>query len=382
MWIMSSPSIDPPGSKVDDAAVRQDSRLALPAAQETILTWLRDLLGTVAPRDPRNRRLGERRYRLELLVELCDNETFLMAASWLGSEAVRSVKTKQDYADDLRYWANCVRELTGAERLSWTSVTPEVVETWTKIQKANDANPRTMNRRMSSWSSFVKYVSWKKKDLSIVTPVSRYDRPYVDPLDESTATPILEKTELKTVIEVTETPEEALTITLIYTLAGRVTESCTALREHLSSGLLDGEAQHWIKLVRKRGKKPNWPVPQELWDLIQLVISRHPDGMTVLVTPDGSPMDRHAVDRLLTRLGKKAGVLKGRDLTPHVLRASRLTHLHDDDAKLQDIRDYASHASSDTTLRYLLQRDASKTRSKLARESLDVYADLMDRFTS
>lgn len=368
-----------------EPTLRPNAALTLPGPEETVLTWLRDLLGTVAPRDPRTRRLGERRYRLELLVELLDHETFLLATSWLGSEAVRSTKSKQDYADDLRYWANCLRELTGQDqvRLSWTSITPEVIEIWTKIQKANNAKPRTMNRRMSSWSSFIAFVAWKKKDPSLVTPVSRYDRPYVDPHDEETATPILEKEELRNVIRTTTTPEEALVVILIYTLAGRVTESCTALREHLfSTPADDGEIQHWIKLIRKRGKKPNWPLPPSLWELIQLVASRNPSAPTVLVHNSGQPMDRHAVDTLLTRLGRTAGVLQGRALTPHILRASRLTHMHDDGKPLQDIRDYANHASSDTTLRYILQRDASRKRTSLAAEAVDVYADLTRRFVS
>lgn len=366
-----------------EPAVRtHDSTIALPGVEETVLDWLRDLLGTVAPRDPRTRRLGPRRYRLELLTELLDRETFLMAVSWLGSEAVRSTNSKRDYADDLRYWANVVRELTGEVPLSWTSVTPEVVELWTKVQKANGANPRTMNRRMSCWSSFMKYVSWRKKDPSIVTPVSKYDRPYVDPNDEDSATPILEKEELQEVIKAAETPEEALAVILIYTLAGRVTESCTALRSHLFTTPSPEGPQRWIKLVRKRGKKPNWPVPQELWDLAQTVFARFPRAATVLVDNDGVAMDRHAIDRLLTRLGKKAGVLSGRDLTPHALRAARLVHLYDEGKDLKDIRDYANHSSSDTTLRYLVRRDASKKRAELANDAVGVYADLARKFTA
>ncbi|MFE0472546.1 tyrosine-type recombinase/integrase [Streptomyces sp. NPDC058947] len=362
------------------APTSQTRQLVHGSAEETVLTWLRDTLGTVAPRDPRTRRLGERRYRLELLAELCDQETFSLAASWLGSEAVRSVKSKQDYADDLRYWANCVRELTKQERLSWASVTPELIEVWTKIQRANGVKPRTMNRRMSSWSSFIQFVAWKRKDRNIVTPVSRYDRPYVDPHDEDTATPILEKRELHLIIEAAETAEEVLAVVLVYTLAGRATECCTALRTHLFSTPTDDGVQHWIKLVRKRGKKPDWPLPQKLWDLIQLVAARHPNSLTVLVDSEGRPMDRHAIDRLLTRLGRKAGVLPGRELTPHVLRASRLTHMHDEGKRLQVIRDYADHASSDTTLRYILRREASKNRAELAEEAVDVYANLTVRF--
>lgn len=60
------------------------AELARPGSAEEALYWLRDTLGTVAPRDPRTRRLGKRRYRLELLAEPCDRDTFLLVTSWLA----------------------------------------------------------------------------------------------------------------------------------------------------------------------------------------------------------------------------------------------------------------------------------------------------------
>lgn len=44
------------------------------AIERSELYWLRDTLGTVAPRDPRTRRLGPRRYRLDLLAECLDRD--------------------------------------------------------------------------------------------------------------------------------------------------------------------------------------------------------------------------------------------------------------------------------------------------------------------
>lgn len=71
---------------------RPRAELERPGMAEEALFWLRDTLGTVAPRDPVSRRLGPRRYRLELLAEQCDRDTFMMVTSWLGSEAVPATK--------------------------------------------------------------------------------------------------------------------------------------------------------------------------------------------------------------------------------------------------------------------------------------------------
>jgi hypothetical protein len=93
---------------------------------------LRDALGQVAPRDPYTRRLGTRRWRLELLAEDCDQETFRLVTSWLGSEAVPAVTSKRAYSDDVRLWAQVARELGGHERFFVGAITPGMVETWTK----------------------------------------------------------------------------------------------------------------------------------------------------------------------------------------------------------------------------------------------------------
>ncbi|MEU5718558.1 tyrosine-type recombinase/integrase [Streptomyces sp. NPDC020403] len=108
----------------------------------------------------------------------------------------------------------------------------------------------------------------------------------------------------------------------------------------------------------------------------------------------GRRLDRHDVDRLLTRLGREAKVLtcpsaqedghryaacrRCRDLTPHVLRASRLTHMHDEGVRLEDIQEYADHADPSTTLAYIRRRNASQRRGALAAAGMRVFTPLLD----
>lgn len=356
-------------------AARQRAELTRPGMADEALFWLRDALGTVAPRDPVNRRLGERRYRLELLAECLDRDTFLIATSWLGSEAVPAVKSKQAYADDLRLWAAVARELGGHERFFVGCITPGIVETWTKTQKAAGRAPRTINRRLSVLTALAQYAKWKTKDESITSPVTKHDRPRVDPRDETTATPILEVPEFQAVVDAAATPREALVPVLLYTLAGRVTESCTAGLHDLK----EANGERTLDLRRKGGKGRVWPLPPRLCDLIDVATTGRTSGLLLLDEKD-QPMDRHAVDRLLNRLGRIAGVLPGRDLTPHVLRASKLTHMHDEGAPLKEIQEYADHAAVETTLRYIRRRQSSALRAKHAAAAVAVYDHLVDRF--
>ncbi|WP_328545440.1 tyrosine-type recombinase/integrase [Streptomyces europaeiscabiei] len=353
---------------------RPTAELDRPGAAQDALFWLRDVLGTVAPRDPVNRRLGERRHRLELLAECLDRDTFLLVTSWLGSEAVPAVKSKQAYADDLRLWAAVARELGGHERLFVGAITPGIIETWTKTQKAAGRAPRTINRRLSVLTALTEYAAWKTKQ-PIASPVTKHDRPKVDPRDETTATPILEVPEFQAVVNAAATAREALVPVLLYTLAGRVSEAVTAQLHHLK----EAGGQRTLDLRRKGGKGRVWPLPERLCSLIDVAIEGRTGGPLLLDDHD-RPMDRHAIDRLLTRLGRHAGVLPGRDLTPHVLRASKLTHMHDANVHPDEIQKYADHAAIETTLRYIRRRDDAALKARHAASAVAVYDHLVDRF--
>ncbi|MFB7592418.1 tyrosine-type recombinase/integrase [Streptomyces sp. NPDC056169] len=356
---------------------RPRAELAAPGSAEEAFYWLRDTLGTVAPRDPRTRRLGPRRDRLELLAECLDRDTFLLVSSWLGSEAVPAVTSKRAYADDLRLWAGVARELGGHERLFVGAITPGIIETWTKTQKAQNKAGRTINRRLSVLTALSEYARWKTKDESVVSPVTKHDRIKVDPRDETTATPILEVAELQAVINAADTPQQALVPVLIYTLAGRVTECCTAELHELKT--LNGERV--LDMRRKGGKGRVFPLPARLGDLID-VATQGRDSGPLLLNDEGQPMDRHAVDRLLTRLGRLAGVSPDRNLTPHVLRASKLTHMHDAKTPVEEIQEFADHAAISTTLGYIRRRDGGALKAKHAAAAVAVYDHLVDRFIS
>jgi integrase len=337
------------------------------------LTWLRDTLGLVAPRDPRTRRLGPRRYRLELLAEMCDRDTFLIVVSWLGSNAVPADASKRHYADDIRLWSNVARELGGHERFFIGAITPGMIETWTAVQKARNKAPRTINRRLASLSALTQYAAWKTRE-AVPNPVTKFDRMKIDVYDTTTATPILEVDEFQAVLDQAATPQEMWVPALIYTLAGRVSECCAAQLHDIKR---EGD-QRKLDLRRKGGKGRVFTLPPKLCHLMDLAIAGRTSGPLFL--EDGQPMDRHRVDYLLNRLGKQAGVLPGRDLTPHVLRASKLTHMHDEGVPLDEIKEYADHAVVETTLRYIRRRGGEALKAKHAAAAVKVYDHLVDRF--
>jgi integrase len=345
-------------------------------AAEGVLDWLRTTLGTVAPRDPQTRRLGDRRHRLDLLAELCERQTFIIVCSWLASDSVPSEKSKQDYADVVRHWATVARELGGHDRFRFDCITPGVIKTWKLIQLSQGKSGRTINQRLSILNALLRFTELET-ETHIVSPVSRHSKVKVDHADETTATPALEVSEFKSVVAATTDVREAFAVVLLYTLAGRVSECCRARAENLKE--VFGSDGRLLDLKRKGGKGRIWPIPPKLAELADVALAGRTSG-PLLAGPHGEALDRHAVARMLARLGAKAGVLDGRTLTPHVMRATKLTHMYDDGVPLEEIQEYADHARIETTLRYIRRRGAGKRREQHAQASVSVYGSLITHF--
>ncbi|MEU1078509.1 tyrosine-type recombinase/integrase [Streptomyces sp. NPDC005878] len=347
---------------------------AVDQSVEQHLLHLRDLLGQVAPRDPHTRRLGPRRWRLEILAELCTTETFRHVVSWLSSTLIASTGSKRDYADDIRHWAVFLQEEEGIAPFALEDVTPPMVRAYREREERRKSAPRTIKRRMDSLSSLFTFTGWAT-DRPILNPVTKFDKPRVDPNDLTTATPVLEVDELQALLDQAGSARQMFAAALIYTLAGRVSECCTAGLHQIRH---EGD-QRKLDLRRKGGKGRVFTLPPRLCALMDQAVGDRTTGLLLLDDRD-QPMDRHAVDRLLNRLGQAAGVLPGREVTPHVLRASKLTHMHDEGVPLEEIQRYADHAHVQTTLRYIRQRDDEALKAKHAAAAVAVYDHLLDRF--
>jgi site-specific recombinase XerD len=343
---------------------------------EQHLMRLRDVLGQVSPRDPCTRRLGPRRWRLELLAELCAPETFRHVVSWLSSTLVASPGSKRDYADDIRHWAVYLQQEEGVGYFALEDVTPLAVRAYRQHEEDRRSAPRTIRRRMDALSSLFNYTAWAT-GLPLVNPVTKFDKPRIDPNDSTTATPVLEVAEFQALLQQAATPQQMLVPALIYTVAGRVSECCAAGLHNVQ----EEGGQRRLDLRRKGGKGRVFTLPPRLCELFDLAVAGRTAG-PVLLDDDGQAMDRHAVDRLLTRLGRTAGVLPGREVTPHVLRASKLTHMHDQGVPLEEIQQFADHSQIQTTLRYIRMRDDKALKAKHAAAAVAVYDHLVDKFTA
>lgn len=347
-------------------------------------------------------RTGKRRVyrpRLDLLAEALEPVTFQVVLGWLSSARRTSVATRRGYCDDLlAIWAPLAREL-GHDRFFVGCLTTAHLQMWrarVTTRTTHPLTPRTVARYVKTLSSLHAYAAGVL-DPPPPNPVTEDVRPVIDEEDPSTATPILEEAEVAAVIAAANPPAgpsdrppaaggpemlDLVLVTLLYVLAGRVSEICEADVKDLHA-----IGDRTILRVRRKGDEVrDLEIPPRLARLLRAYLGRRTTG-PLLLDAAGRRLDRHDADRISTRLGRAAGVLGGDDLTPHVWRASRITHLLDAleqeggeervRAGLHHVMIYANHKDPKTTLRYWIRRSKAAKNAELARAGEEILADLL-----
>jgi site-specific recombinase XerD len=364
--------------------------LALPGSDlfEEVRRKLVDDLGLVQV----DRRGQERIYRprAELLAEAVTPETFVMVMDWLSSTRRGSLQTKRNYVDDIRrVWGAYAQEL-GHERFTLGCFTPDHIRAWRLRMEGRGAPSTTISRYLNALSSLHTYAA-EKIDLPR-NPVTQDDRPKVDKGNTSRSTPVLEVEEIQAVAAAAENEFDALVVLLLYTLAGRVTEMVAAdVDKRIERG-----RRSYLDVTRKEHKERILPLPVTVAELLDAHTAGRTEG-PLLLDGDGRRLDRHDVARLLTRLGRKARVLTCgqvdgperhafakckvcRKLTPHVLRASRITHMLDAHVDLAEVQAFADHDNPATTVGYWNRRNKGQRNAAHVDAAESLFSGFMDRF--
>lgn len=337
------------------------------------------------------RRGQERIYRprAELLAEAVTPETFVWIMDWLTSVRRSSLQTKRNYVDDIRrVWGAYAQEI-GHERFYLGCFTADHIRAWRLRMEGRGAPPTTISRYLNALSSLHTYAA-EKIDLPR-NPVTQDDRPKVDKGNTSRSTPVLEVEEIQAVAHAAENEFDALVVLLLYTLAGRVTEMVAAdVTDRIERG-----RRSYLDVTRKEHKERILPLPVTVAELLDAHTAGRTEG-PLLLDADGRRLDRHDVARLLTRLGRKARVLTCpavgqsghafsrckacRRLTPHVLRASRITHMLDAGEPLAEVQAFADHDNPATTVGYWNRRKKGERNAAHVDAAEALFSGIANRF--
>ncbi|MDW6058205.1 tyrosine-type recombinase/integrase [Streptomyces sp. FXJ1.4098] len=358
-----------------DASITQQAgqSIALPGSDLFDRVWkkLTDDLGVVQVA----RHGQERIYkpRAELLAEAVTPETFVMILDWLTSTRRGAITTKRTYVDDIRrVWATYAQEI-GHERFFLGCFTADQIRTWRLDKEGEGVARTTIARYLNSLSSLHAYAA-EKIDLP-KNPVTQDDRPKVDKGNTSTSTPVLEVEEVQAVAAQAQSELDLLVVSLLYALAGRVTEMCAAdVTDRIERG-----RRSYLDVTRKEHKERILPLPLSVAELLDAHTAGRTEG-PLLLDSEGQRLDRHDVARMLARMGRHAGVLPGRKLTPHVMRASRITHMLDEGVPLAKVQAFADHDNPATTVGYWNRRNKGQRNAAHVDAAEAVFASVVPKF--
>ena len=269
----------------------------------------------------------------EIKVRTIDDE----AASWLLTK--RSDNTRKAYARDLDNFDKFVSQL-GVELLG---ATPDHVNAWARLQTDEGVTASTVNRRLSSVSSFFAKLVMEGKRESNPADAQRVARENRSPGKSAAA---LNTYEMKALISaaISAGDRDAVLVQLLAHTGMRVSELCAA-----DVGDVRRENGHCVLFITGKGNKTRKvAIPPSV--CAQLDEDERLADEALVQDNYGARLNRHQVTRILARLQRAADI--STKVTPHVLRATMITEALDDGVELWVVQDAAGHSDSRTTRGY------------------------------
>jgi site-specific recombinase XerD len=246
--------------------------------------------------------------------------------------------TRVSYTTDLRLFA----EWCSNQRVRLLDVKRANLELFARHLEARGRMASTVARRLSTLASFYRYCH--VEGLLRRNPAANVRRPKVD---HESRTLGLDRNELGALLVQAGlgTPRDHALVTLLALNGLRISEALNA--DVADLGVDRGHRT--VRIVRKGGKHVTIPLAPRTATALDLSIGGRAGG-PIFVGATGQRLTRHAADRTVKRLARRAGIAKR--ISPHSLRHSFITAALDAGVPLRDVQEAASHADPRTTMRY------------------------------
>jgi integrase/recombinase XerC len=264
--------------------------------------------------------------------------------NYLRFEKRYSRHTLISYENDLEQFLDFL--VTHFDSPSLQDISATVVRTWLARLKEDNLTAKSINRKISTLKSFFKFLI--REGLIETTPMSIINAPKI-----SKRLPVyVEEKDLQTLFEYVEFPDnwngrtEKLILQLFYNTGMRVSELI-----NLKQDQLDISYSH-IKVLGKGNKERIIPVNKELVKVLVNYINSRPAGDTkhIFVNEKGKPLYARQIYNLVQK--NLALVTTVKKKSPHVLRHSFATHLTNNGADLNAVKELLGHSSLAATQVY------------------------------
>ena len=275
--------------------------------------------------------------------ELPQLEPFL---NYLRFEKRYSVHTITSYNSDLVFFFEF--NLHAFETQNIKEITPVMIRSWLASMKEKGDSARSINRRISTLKSFFRFLLRQK--LIEVSPMATITSPKI----KKRLPVFVEQKDLNTLFQHVEFPEGwegILHRTMLVFFYG------TGMRLSELIGLKDHQvdiARNQIKILGKGNKERIVPFGPGMMEQTELYRKSRPSGkgenQTFFINEKGRSLSARAVQltikkylSLTTTIDKKS---------PHVLRHSFATHLMNNGAELNAVKELLGHSSLAATQVY------------------------------
>ncbi len=266
---------------------------------------------------------------------------------YLRYEKRFSPHTVAAYKNDLDQFVQFVTGLDGDFNL--LAVSRNQLRSWVIELMENNRSPRTVGRKISTIKSFFKYLM-KEQVLennpaeNLILPKIRKKLPYF--VDANSLHHLLDDGYFSNDFKGSR---DKLILSLLYGTGMRLAELMTLKDSDFNRN------EHLVRVLGKRKKERIIPYPEEINNLLDSYINARNESVLrqanrLLVTEKGKPIYEKLIYRVTTNaLGK---VTKLEKRSPHVLRHTYATHLLNNGADLNVVKELLGHASLSATQVY------------------------------
>ncbi len=265
---------------------------------------------------------------------------------YLQFEKRYSLHTIEAYRNDLEQFFLFLVDSFDSPEIS--KILPTFIRTWLASLKSDDISSKSINRKASSLKSFFKYLM--KMGKLEVSPMITVHTPKINKrLPEF----VLED-DMQTLFNHVEFPDdwkgrtERLVLLLFYSTGMRLTELIT-----IKEGDVD-YSKSQIKVLGKGNKERIVPISTEMRDSLKEYVAEKSvqiEGITNLFTDEkGKALQQRKVYTFVNQYLSTITTIKKK--SPHILRHSFATHLMNNGASLNAVKELLGHSSLASTQVY------------------------------
>ena len=262
-----------------------------------------------------------------------------------------TLKAYHSDLSDFRKFLSEDKQLTTEKSSSWAEVTHHMIRDWILVLMSEGISPKSINRKLSSLKSFFKFLLREAKVEE--NPAARITAPKTD----KTLLRVVPEEDIAMLLDQLDHKSDQWSVTsrMIFQ-----TFYHTGMRqaELINLKISDVDlSEHRLKVTGKRNKQRIIPMTPSLRNELSNYLEHRNNWQTIedaadrlFITPKGKALYPRLVYQLIHDiLGQVSGVEKK---SPHVLRHSFATHMLNQGADLNAIKEILGHANLAATQIY------------------------------